>query len=755
MTKKELLKLVNKELENRKLKKVRKLSGLYLMDSQALRIAHRQQKAIVSSAYHGKYIGKPVYICGKYIYGIIILNRPLKINQSQFVRLQDKHMVTEDIRLKQWPDVNELYYYNFRIVKIYKEPKSYRLERDSQGFIEEIKLNHTLRLFKARASEITPESLSKLDDAKLLQMHRTIHLLYRRARRRDARSFELYVNAHVFIVEELKKRGLKHQPIGDGLDELSKPFESKGFRKAIINDFNQVGDIVIDDKYVSIIGSSVDGQVEPNDVDVLIRQGKRDKKLEEKIRNALKDKYVKSRIHFSYIPMGSHGSHIPIYRLKLEKIIPFKMEKGIVDDIYLESFKALVPDSCVYLSIEKLLAKICDKNAKLNARYWVEPEFAGERIIVHKTGEKIQLRNQVGENITTSKSGLKSILKKQFDIPGDFIVDGILLRNDKFIITDLLARESSQLYKDPLFNRKFFMTKLDIKDGLDVYLVNTRYVRTKQELLDAINYFGDIGYRSLLVKLSASTYSLDGKTSCWHRVHLGKDKALKPFRVIEPLKPGRAYHHLEMLDIDEAWEKWAQGFIKRDIAVSCEIKYDGFRTIGESDGSKTLIYFEDAKEDRSKIMPSLSSELKNLGDIIIDGELVEIKDGKQIPRRDMIRWATSKEKLDDSGLILNVFDLLYYQGNDLTKKTWEERQEILKKAVENSKHIKRVVPIIAKTKEEFYSAVKKQMGKTYSEGAVCKAINSLYELDGSTSAWCKIKTMKELHVLILEKVEVK
>lgn len=755
MTKKELLALVEAELRNRKLKS-NKLSGIYLPERHATLIVGRKKKAIVTSNKYTKYIGKPIYICSNYIYGIITLNTPIEINIDQFNHLRNRHQISDSERDSWWPDVKKFYLYNFRVNKMYKTPKKYKLESGKHVFIDNVEIDKSSDIIKVRADEVKPELLSQLNDAELLQIHRTVHLLYRRAKRRGVQSFEAYVNGHVFVVEELKKRELEHPPMGDGLDELSKPFESKGLRKNIIKAFNAIDDIILNDSYLSIVGSVIDGEESPNDIDILIRQGKPDKELEQKISGALKDKFAGKHLHFSYIPMGSHGNHIPIYKLKLEKIRPLKIEKGIVKDIYFESFKAIVPETGRYLSVEELLDKICDTDGKLCRRYWVEPEFAGQRIITHKNGERIQLRDLNGNNVTTTIFGLDMIIKRQLNIPDSFVIDGVLLKNGYFIITDILARGSSQLYEDPLFNRKFFMTKLRIKEDSQVYLANSKYVKTEQELLDAINYFGSLGYKSLLIKLSASTYPLNGKTSKWYKVHLGIGKGLKPFKIIEPLKPGRKYHSLEFIETEDVWEKWGQAFINKGISV--EEKYDGLRIILQTKGDKTLIYFEDAKRDRSKIMLNVAKELSLLGeDLILDGELLEFEDNKQIPRRDLIKWVTSKEPLDDSGVVVVLFDILY-KGKDLTKLPLFDRQKILmelKSRIADLKHFEIVVPKIAKTKDQFYDYVDYQMSRTFSEGAVLKSLDSDYPLTGTTYSWAKIKNVSEVAYIVLKEIPVK
>ena len=631
---------------------------------------------------------------------------------------------------------------------MFLKPKNYKREQGIQTFINQVEITDSFK--KIVLTDITPEYISKLDNKELLSLHYIVHLMYRNALKENPKSVEDFVNAHILVLNEIKKRKLNHYPMKDNLDKLSEELEGKKSREKALDNALELNDIDLVDDYISIIGSTVEGNKVPNDTDILIKTGRRDENLEKILEKIFQAK-LGEKLHWSYIPMGSHGNHIPLYKLMLKKVEQVEVKHGVLEDVIPEKFIQLKTINNTYLSVEEFYNLIV-KDTKIIKRYWIEPELMGRRLTVCRKNGIISMFD---ENCNNYKNDKLSDKISNIENPIDFIFDGILLANGNFIITDYISKNSSQLYDDPLLNRKFFMTKIGLSKG--IYLINSYYITTQEDLVSAINEFIELGLKKLVAKLSASKYSLDGKTDEWYKIDLFKnvEKSVKPFDKIKPLKPGKAYHSLEFYETGDAWLTWGQGFISENIPIACEIKFDGFRTIAESDGKNTFIYFEDAKSDRSKILPNFAKEILDLGDIILDGELIQTKNGKQIPRRDMIGIAEAKEPIDDSGIKLHVFDILYSNGEDLTKKTWSERQKILVNRVKNSNYIEVVKPIIAKNKEEFYTAIKKQSSIPYSEGSMCKAVNSIYELDGSTNSWAKVKNMVEIHYIVLKEIEIK
>jgi hypothetical protein len=97
---------------------------------------------------------------------------------------------------------------------------------------------------------------------------------------------------------------------------------------------------------------------------------------------------------------------------------------------------------------------------------------------------------------------------------------------------------------------------------------------------------------------------------------------LKPLAEFAPMKPREGFFDPEEID-----DKWATPEVLKG-GVAVEPKWNGLRTVAQSDGKRELIYFEDAKDDRAKILPSVTADLKKLrekiGPFILDAELADL-----------------------------------------------------------------------------------------------------------------------------------
>ena len=94
-----------------------------------------------------------------------------------------------------------------------------------------------------------------------------------------------------------------------------------------------------------------------------------------------------------------------------------------------------------------------------------------------------------------------------------------------------------------------------------------------------------------------------------------------------------------------------------------------------------------------------------------------------------------KEKHDDSNIKLHVWDIIYYDGNNLTDLPLYERKSYLNKLNFNDR-ISNTPYYLVSNQEELKSAIKKMSDNPNSEGAVIKDASSKYER-GTNSGWWK------------------
>jgi len=174
-----------------------------------------------------------------------------------------------------------------------------------------------------------------------------------------------------------------------------------------------------------------------------------------------------------------------------------------------------------------------------------------------------------------------------------------------------------------------------------------------------------------------------------------------------------------------------------------ELKLDGERCIAYLDESGI-----DLRNKRNMLMlpkvPELSEIYKQINKrCILDGELFVMKDGKpdfyEIQRRSLM---TNKMKIE---LAANkypasfvAFDILYYDGQQVTNWPLMERKVMLAKAIRENERLA-ISRYIEKHGITFYELAKQQE----LEGIVAKRKDSKYYFDKRTKDWIKIKYLQD------------
>ncbi len=179
-----------------------------------------------------------------------------------------------------------------------------------------------------------------------------------------------------------------------------------------------------------------------------------------------------------------------------------------------------------------------------------------------------------------------------------------------------------------------------------------------------------------------------------------------------------------------------------------ELKLDGIRCVAYIDPNSVTLQNKRFK-DLTEIYPELSDICKCVKKrIILDGELVFLTNGKPdfyaLQRRSLM---TDKFKISlaakKNPVQLVAFDILYFEGQDLTCKPLMERKDKLSKAVTEG-HNMSISRWIEKNGIAFFELAKKEN----LEGIVAKKKDGQYHIGKRTSDWIKIKVMKDEDVCI-------
>lgn len=180
-----------------------------------------------------------------------------------------------------------------------------------------------------------------------------------------------------------------------------------------------------------------------------------------------------------------------------------------------------------------------------------------------------------------------------------------------------------------------------------------------------------------------------------------------------------------------------------------EIKFDGERAIAYLDETRTEL-----RNKRNKRMLPVFPELANLhkqvnAKCILDGEYISLINGKpnfsEVQRRSLMSNDFKIKLAAEAHPVSFVaFDILYFNGRDLTGLPLMERKELLQKTVIESNKIA-ISTVFESGGIDLYKLTEQQG----LEGVVAKKKDSLYIQGKRTKNWIKIKNMQDDDFVIL------
>jgi bifunctional non-homologous end joining protein LigD len=172
-----------------------------------------------------------------------------------------------------------------------------------------------------------------------------------------------------------------------------------------------------------------------------------------------------------------------------------------------------------------------------------------------------------------------------------------------------------------------------------------------------------------------------------------------------------------------------------------EIKWDGFRVQAVVDHGKVRILTRNLN-DAATYFPRLLANARwiEAEQAIVDGEVVAIdEDG----RPDFSLLQTKLGDKEASGLVYQVFDLLYLDGRSLLAVPLEDRKRLLQSVLRDHPRV-RYASHVEREGLAFFEAAKTMRV----EGMVAKLRRSRYEPGRRTGAWLKIKIRPEQELVV-------
>lgn len=162
-----------------------------------------------------------------------------------------------------------------------------------------------------------------------------------------------------------------------------------------------------------------------------------------------------------------------------------------------------------------------------------------------------------------------------------------------------------------------------------------------------------------------------------------------------------------------------------------EVKWDGYRAVAEIRDGNVSLYSRNLISFNQKFFPIVESLRKFGFDAVLDGEIVVVDD-RGYPDFQLLQHYQDSRI---GHLLYYVFDLLYFQGHDLTGLPLLRRKELLKKILSSAPKI-RFSDHVGKEGVLFYQ-VSKEKGL---EGIIAKHAGSVYETGRRSRQWLKVKT---------------
>jgi DNA ligase-1 len=187
-----------------------------------------------------------------------------------------------------------------------------------------------------------------------------------------------------------------------------------------------------------------------------------------------------------------------------------------------------------------------------------------------------------------------------------------------------------------------------------------------------------------------------------------------------------------------------------------EIKYDGARVQVHKDGERVIIYSRRLENVTKSIPEMVNAVLESLKPekVIVEGELVAVGEGgKPRPFQYVLRRFRRKynieEMIEKIPLELNLFDVLYVDGDGLIDTPFSERRKRLEEIVKESEKIRLAEQLVTESADEAETFYKKALELGH-EGLMAKRLDSVYEPGNRGKKWLKIKpTMEDLDLVII------
>lgn len=170
-----------------------------------------------------------------------------------------------------------------------------------------------------------------------------------------------------------------------------------------------------------------------------------------------------------------------------------------------------------------------------------------------------------------------------------------------------------------------------------------------------------------------------------------------------------------------------------------EIKWDGYRAVAYCQGDSVELISRNLKPFTQKYAP-VAQALKALNvDAVFDGEIVAVDENGLANFQALQNWQNTPVQLQ-----YFIFDVVWWNGQDLTNLPLIQRKQILQKLIPPGlEHLRYSDHVEGKGISFFKAAVKQGL-----EGIMAKRADSIYQIGTRTPDWAKIKVALRQEVVV-------
>ena len=432
--------------------------GMYLVKPHAQLIWNGKKRLIVKSKAFLNMTHIPLVLVDKdFMWGIISLETPHRMDLKQFSKLRDRHLISDMERVNWWPEKTELFGFAFGFKK-FKKPIPWNAPRGTQTFVRNVPLpkNKERMLMSTRMiQDVRSYDPRKLDDDVLLDDHRIAHAwaVMAKSHKTFKHPFELIKKLHDAIVKEMERRKMQHRtPLTQFLARVI-PSNNGTMGEIHIDELMEnLQDIRLQAPAAWIVGGLANHGSTQGDIDILIRAPAPTEDYDPSL--PLRFRILRQfpmelwdRVQFLFNEhSGPFTNHVPLYDLVAMRCEPdvIFMSEELQAKIRIrdEATKRMAAQSkkedkvklfrfflqlkarregyrkSEEFSIPGVLEALTEKDYPV----YTDQKFDGFRVQIHKQGDKIILWSEDGGRVDQQFPTLVKELKT-ITSPPSFILD--------------------------------------------------------------------------------------------------------------------------------------------------------------------------------------------------------------------------------------------------------------------------------------------------------------------------------------------